>query len=53
MAGYRNRMVNSYKEITPSELFAIVKNHLGDFDIFNREIVLFLRAYKSNTSGKT
>ncbi len=34
MAKYRNRLVHFYAEITPDELYVIVQNDLGDFDIF-------------------
>ena len=34
MAKYRNRIVHFYAEITPEEYYSIIKNNLGDFDIF-------------------
>lgn len=34
MAGYRNRLTHFYAEITPNELYTILNNHLGDFDIY-------------------
>lgn len=34
MAGYRNRLTHFYAEITSSELYTILNNNLGDFDIF-------------------
>jgi len=34
MAGYRNRMVHFYDEITPQELYRIVTKDLGDFETF-------------------
>ena len=34
MAKYRNRVVHFYAEIQPPELYGIIKNNLGDFDIF-------------------
>lgn len=46
MAGYRNRLVHFYKEVTSEELFEIVKNHLKDFDQFSKEIVSFIRSYE-------
>jgi uncharacterized protein YutE (UPF0331/DUF86 family) len=49
MAGYRNRMVHFYREITPEELYHITSNNLKDFDSFVREIAAFLRAYKERT----
>ncbi|MEW6214651.1 MAG: DUF86 domain-containing protein [Nitrospirota bacterium] len=46
MAGYRNRMVHFYREVTPEELYHIVVNNLKDFDSFAREIVSFIKAYE-------
>lgn len=46
MAGYRNRMVHFYREITSEELYQIVVNNLKDFDTFIKEIVAFIRAYE-------
>ena len=34
MAKYRNRIVHFYAEITPQEYYGIIKNNLGDFDMF-------------------
>ena len=34
MAKYRNRIVHFYAEITPREYYAIIKDNLGDFDMF-------------------
>lgn len=34
MAGYRNRMVHFYDEITPEELHAIILNNLKDLETF-------------------
>ena len=46
MAGYRNRMVHFYKEVTPEELYGIAVNDLKDFDRFAKEIVAFIKAYQ-------
>lgn len=46
MAGYRNRMVHFYREVTPEELHHIVVNNLDDFDRFAKEIISFIRAYE-------
>ena len=46
IAGYRNRMVHFYKEITDEELYNIVKNNLGDIKHFIKEITEFLEEYK-------
>ena len=34
MAGYRNRLVHFYAEITPKELYDILQNHLKDIETF-------------------
>jgi len=34
MAGYRNRIVHFYADITPSEIYKIINESLCDFDIF-------------------
>lgn len=38
MAGYRNRLVHFYAEITPEEIYNILHNNLSDFDIFIRAV---------------
>jgi len=43
MAGYRNRMVHLYNEISPAELHEIIQTHLSDIDQFMREIIGFLK----------
>lgn len=49
MAGYRNRMVHFYREITPAELFQIVRNNLNDIEEFLRQIRNFINAYLKET----
>lgn len=34
MAKYRNRLVHFYAEVTSQELYNILQNDLGDFDVF-------------------
>jgi len=34
MAKYRNRLVHLYDQVTVRETYDIIKNNLGDFDIF-------------------
>jgi uncharacterized protein YutE (UPF0331/DUF86 family) len=34
MAGYRNRIVHFYAEISPEEIYKIINDNLGDFNIF-------------------
>lgn len=47
MAGYRNRMVHFYREITSEELHQIILNNMEDFNRFNREVSSFLSRYES------
>jgi uncharacterized protein YutE (UPF0331/DUF86 family) len=46
MAGYRNRLVHFYHEISDKELYAIVKTNLSDLETFIKEIKSFLESYK-------
>lgn len=46
MAGYRNRMVHFYREVTPQELYQIAKDNLKDIERFTREIALFIKNYQ-------
>ncbi len=41
MAGYRNRLVHFYDEVTPAELYRILTDHIGDL----RAILAALRAW--------
>ncbi len=43
MAGYRNRMVHFYDEVTPRELYQIVTTNLGDFEIFATAVVRVIK----------
>lgn len=43
MAGYRNRMVHFYDEISAGELHSIIKNQLSDIDYFARSIVELIK----------
>jgi len=45
-AGYRNRMVHLYEEVTSKEIYGILKNHLSDIDRFVSEISFLLEDYK-------
>lgn len=38
MGGYRNRLTHFYFEVSPKEMYNIVQNNLGDFDIFLKYI---------------
>jgi uncharacterized protein YutE (UPF0331/DUF86 family) len=46
MAGYRNRMVHLYEEVTPKEIYDLLKNHLSDIERFISEISRFIDHYK-------
>lgn len=39
MAGYRNRLVHFYDEITPKELYRIIKDDLSDLETFAKAVV--------------
>ena len=47
MAGYRNRMVHFYREVTSEELHQIILNNMEDFNRFNREVSSFINRYES------
>lgn len=38
MAKYRNRLVHFYAEITAEELYGIIQNNLGDFNVFLKAV---------------
>lgn len=42
MAGYRNRLVHFYSEVTQDEMYVIIKERLNDFDAFNEYIKALL-----------
>jgi len=46
MAGYRNRMVHLYHEVSSEEIYDILKNHLSDIERFISEIARFLEDYR-------
>jgi len=52
MAGYRNRMVHFYREITPEELYSIAINNLKDFETFTKEIAVFVKSYEEKRVKK-
>ena len=41
MAGYRNRLVHGYAEVSPDEMYNIIKNRLDDFEEFCRCILRY------------
>lgn len=38
IAGYRNRLVHHYENVTPEELFEILRDDLGDLEAIAREL---------------
>jgi uncharacterized protein YutE (UPF0331/DUF86 family) len=38
IAGYRNRLIHHYDEVTAEELFTIVREHLDELDAVAREL---------------
>ena len=48
MAGYRNRIVHFYHEITGEELYHILQTDLGDIRLFLKEIAKFIETHKSS-----
>lgn len=48
MAGYRNRLVHFYGEVTDQELYDIIRDHLKDFEDFIKAMVHFLKNYQSS-----
>jgi uncharacterized protein YutE (UPF0331/DUF86 family) len=49
MAGYRNRIVHFYHEITDEELYEIIRNDLKDMEQFVHEIGVFLKKAQSES----
>jgi uncharacterized protein YutE (UPF0331/DUF86 family) len=49
MAGYRNRLIHFYHEVSDKEIYSILKNKLGDMEIFVQEIKEFLKKYRRHT----
>lgn len=52
MAGYRNRMVHFYHEVSDEELYQITTHHLSDFDQFIKEMGMFLESYRAFEKNK-
>jgi len=46
MAGYRNRLVHFYHEVTDEELYSIIRNNLGDLRRFVAAIKSYLDTLK-------
>jgi len=52
LAGYRNRMVHLYQEVTPKEIYDLLRNNLSDIERFIPEISAFIENYKEATAIK-
>jgi uncharacterized protein YutE (UPF0331/DUF86 family) len=46
MAGYRNRMVHFYHEITPDEIFDICHNHLEEIQLLLDNLIKWIKVHK-------
>jgi len=46
MAGYRNRLVHFYHEVSARELYSILKNNLNDMENFVKEMKVFIEHYR-------
>ncbi len=50
MAGYRNRLIHFYHEVSDRELYVILREHLNDMEEFVKEIKDFIKLYKTRFS---
>lgn len=48
MAGYRNRLVHFYLDVSPKELYDILQNHLEDIAEFKRQLAKFVDEHKDD-----
>ena len=53
MAGYRNRMVHFYREVTAQELYRLTRDNLKDIERFTKEIASFIKAYQEKKKSKS
>ena len=44
MAGYRNRLVHGYDDVTPEEMHQILRTRLSDLEKFCREILHYMHS---------
>ena len=49
MAGYRNRMVHFYHEITPEELHEICLHHLAEIKLLTEKLVQWAKEHGDST----
>ncbi len=43
MAGYRNRLTHFYLQVSPKEIYQIIKDNLEDFEVFMKHIKRLLK----------
>lgn len=48
MAGYRNRLVHFYSEVSDKELLSILKNNVSDIEEFVKQIKVFIEKYREH-----
>lgn len=48
MAGYRNRLIHFYHEVSDTELYLILRDHLNDVEEFVKEIKEFIKRYRTH-----
>lgn len=51
MAGYRNRLTHFYAEVTPAELYGILKSELSDVEVVAEELKRAARRLAAGGSG--
>lgn len=49
MAGYRNRLIHFYHEVTEEEIYRIIQENLGDIEEFLRLVKNFIEKYRLRT----
>lgn len=42
MVRYRNRLTHFYNEVSAQEIYEIIQKHLDDFELFIRDIIIYL-----------
>lgn len=47
MAGYRNRLVHGYAEVTPQEMYLLLREKLTDFEQFSRYVIEYINSGNS------
>ena len=52
MAGYRNRLVHFYDEVSENELFEICQNRLGDIEMLIEAILEWIRTHPDKIDGQ-